>query len=463
VSVKLFIYIVSGVLVVVLVGGCAIFRQLVRPKQRPNIILISVDTLRADHLGCYGYSRNTSPHIDHFAEDALLFETCLSHAPVTSSSCASILSGFLPHETKVFKNRPLPAEVETLPEILQQQGYKTIAVVSNYVLRKKKGWGQGFTIFNDTMKDRELVRRIRERIAEHTTKRAIKLLKQFHKDQLFMWIHYQDPHGPYTPPGRFANLFINSNQRPRNLSLNRHEGGINGIPSYQKLGSHRDFYYYVSQYDGEIRYLDEHFKQLIDALKELGMYDDSLIIFTADHGEGMGEHNCYFAHGGNLYSSQIHVPLIIKYGKKLVGRRTDFVQHIDIVPTVLKIIGLKVDSRFRGRDLRQQHGTSREIFSEMLLTPTKEINKFSFSVVLDGLKLIYTHLSERYELFDLKTDPHEEHNLVNDAKYRERVEDLKVRLNHIREEDFLRLEIVNKPPKFTDEEKEELRSLGYIQ
>lgn len=119
--------------------------------KKPRIILITVDTLRADHLGCYGYPKNTSPNIDQFAADSLVFENCFSHAPVTGSSFASILSGFLPHETKVFENLPLPAEVETFPEILQQQGYKTVAVISNPALAKKRGWEAGFTIYDDIM------------------------------------------------------------------------------------------------------------------------------------------------------------------------------------------------------------------------------------------------------------------------------------------------------------------------
>ncbi len=176
-----------------------VVRQLDRAKF-PSIILITVDTLRADHLGCYGYLRDTSPNIDQLAEEALLFKNCISHAPVTGSSFASILSGFLPHETKVLGNLPLPPEVETLPEIMQMNGYRTIAVVSNYVLRKQNGWVKGFNVYDDEMTNVERTSKHTERVAEHTTNRAIELLKQYHKNKLFMWVHYQDPHGPYTPP-----------------------------------------------------------------------------------------------------------------------------------------------------------------------------------------------------------------------------------------------------------------------
>lgn len=433
-----------------------------RPRgKRPNIILITVDTLRADHLGCYGYQRNTSPNIDRFAADGLLFENCLSQAAETWSGFASILSGFLPHETKAMDTRRLLKKVETLPKTLRRIGYKTVGVVSNYLLQRRWGWEQGFTVYDDTLNDRELVRRIPERIAERTTDRVIALLEQFRKNQLFMWIHYQDPHGPYTPPVRFARLFNNPAQEPRILSVNKSLGGRGGIPSYQRLGSNRDFYHYVSQYDSEIRYLDEHFKRLIDALKKFGLYDDALLIFTSDHGEEMGEHDYFFVHGNSLYSSLTHVPLIIKYGNELTGRRTDFVQHIDIVPTILRMLGLDADWRFRGRDLRKQNITKREIVAEVDEWGVAGGKKSS--IVLDGFKLIYTPEFQQYQLFDLKTDPHEERDLISDDKYQERGEDLKVRLRRISNEDFLGLRVPKKRQKLTDEEIEKLKSLGYVQ
>jgi len=438
-------------------GGCS-----KRPSaEMPNIILITVDALRADHLGCYGYPKNTSPNIDRFAQDALLFENCFSHSPATRPSFASIVSGFLPHETRIFENMLLlPREVKTLPEILKQLGYKTTAVVSNYVLRKKQGFEQGFLIYDDIMNDLELVRRCPERIAQHTTDRAIELLKESHKSPLFMWIHYQDPHGPYTPPARFGTLFRISGQKPRNLRLNTSLSGCGGIPSYQQLVPNRDFYFYLSQYDGEIRYQDEHFKRLVHALKQLDLYNSSLIIFSSDHGEGMGEHNYYFAHGENLYSSLIHVPLIIKYGNELVGRRTDFVQHIDIVPTILRILKLEVNPYFRGHDLRHTDMEEKEIFAEMQspLVP----DGVKFSIVLKGLKLIYTPLFEQYELFDLKTDPQELNNIATHDNYRKHVDYLKARLDRIRNEDFLGIRGIKKRLKLTKEETEKLRSLGYV-
>ncbi len=431
-----------------------------RVKKKPNIFLITIDTLRADYLGCYDSHQYTSPNIDRFAKEALLFENCYSHAPVTSSSCASILSGFLPHETSVFSNLPLPAPVETLPMMLKQHGYKSIAVVSNYVLRKRMGWSKGFMIYDDILPDSEQVRHLPEKVAENATDSAVNLLKKFKKDQLFMWIHYQDPHGPYTPPYKFSQEFFNAVQMPWGLPLNRTESGRGGIPYYQMLGDNRDFNYYVSQYKAEIRYVDENFNRLIDAIKEVGLYENSLIIFTSDHGEGMGEHDYYFAHGENLYNILTHVPLIIKYGKVLKGRRADCVQHLDIVPTIRNIAGMKVDSRYRGRDLRFQLKTNREIFAEME-TDTL-VDGVKFSLTFDDHKLIYTPFYKKYQFFDLKNDPYEEYNLVNDNKYRHDVKNFKERLNRIQSENLIGQKIVNQPLDFSEEEKAKLRSLGYL-
>ncbi len=205
------------------------------PDRSPSVILISVDTLRADHLGIYGYSRPTSPNLDAFARDALVFENAIAHGSETVSTCSSLLTGFLPHETKAIEFHALPLELETLAEMLQQNGYMTVAVVSNYVLRSKQGFSQGFSIYDETMAQREQVRPMPERVAEPTTDRAIELLREHKDDPLFMWIHYQDPHATYAPPERFAELFLDPDREPRLLPVNRLMTGRGRIPRHPGL------------------------------------------------------------------------------------------------------------------------------------------------------------------------------------------------------------------------------------
>jgi arylsulfatase len=309
------------------------------------------------------------------------------------------------------------------------------------------------------MKERELNRDIPERIAEHTTDRAVKLLKKFRKDNLFLWLHYQDPHGPYTPPATFGELFKSTAEEPHLLKLNDTGSGRRGIPKYQKLGANRDFHHYVSQYDGEIRYTDEHLKRVFDMLKELELYSDSLIIFTADHGEGMGEHDYYFAHGEYLYNTLIHVPLIIKWPGGGAGTKKDIVQHIDIVPTILKALNVEPVPNLRGCDLAGPIPADREIFAKMETGMVKDT--FKYSLLADGFKLINTPLYDRYELYDMRKDFGEEHDLVNETAYGQFRQELKIRLKRVRRQDLLKLGTV-KSPKLSDEELEKLKSLGYV-
>jgi len=424
-----------------------------------SVILIVVDTLRPDHLGCYGYSRNTSPNIDRFAADSLVFEKCFSHAPSTSASVSSILSGFLPHETKVTNKTIVPKQLRTLGLMLAPLGYKSAAVVSNYVFRYKMGWENFFDLYDAEMKGRELNRNIVERIAEHTTDRAVKLLKKFRKDNLFLWLHYQDPHGPYTPPATFAKPFKSTADKPHLLKLNAKSSGRGGIPKYQKLGDNRDFHHYVSQYDGEIRYTDEHLKRFFDTLKRLELYSDSLIIFTADHGEGMGEHDYYFAHGEYLYNSLTHVPLIMKWPAGPTGTKKDIVEHIDIVPTILKTLNITPGANLRGCDLAGAIPAGREIFAKMETGVVRD--KIKYSIMADGFKLIHTPLYDRYELYDMKQDFGEEHDLINETAHSQLRQELKTRLKRLRRQDLLKLGTV-KSPGLSDDELEKLKSLGYV-
>lgn len=447
---------VLALLVLTLLWSCG---QAPKESARPDIFLITVDTLRANHLGCYGYSWNTSPRIDAFAASAMTFEQCRSHASETRASFSSVLSGFLPHETKVIENIPLVPQIDSLPEILRDQGYTTIAVVSNYVLREGNGFEQGFDVFDDTMEERELVRKWPERMADATADRAIELIEKHRDDPLFVWIHFQDPHGPYLPPEEFRSLFRDPGPGPLAIPANQSESGKGGIPAYNLLEKERDFYRYVAQYDGEIRYLDGQFGRVVDALDRLGLSSNALVIFTADHGEGMGENNYFFGHGENLYDSVTHVPLIVKNGAAPAGRRSEFVQHIDIFPTVLEAAGLPPDPRLRGSKLLADSAAQRDIFAVANPLPSGELR---YSLVADGFKLVHTPSLDLFELFDLAADPFEETNLFSDAVHRSRAELLTARLAALREEDRLDLRVKAVPRDLTDEEREKLKALGYF-
>ncbi|MFH2000736.1 MAG: sulfatase, partial [Planctomycetota bacterium] len=375
----------------------------------PNIIVITVDTLRADHLGCYGYSRDTSPHLDRFAAEGMLFKNCYSQASLTTPSCASILSGFLPHETEMMENSSfLSEDVPMIAERLEQAGYRTCAVVSNWVLNHRRGLNQGFRLYDDQMDESEANRNQPERTALHTTDRCIELLKDADRAPLFLWVHYQDPHGSYTPPPPFDTAFEADSASPK-LLFNEDLSGLHGIPRYQRLGDHDDYGFYVSRYDGEIRYFDEQFGRLVEGLKSAGLYEDSLILFTADHGEAMGEHDYYFSHGHNLDHCLLHVPLVVHGLRITPGVRDEPVQHLDIVPTILDVIGARAEDQYRGRSLLEAPKTPSVIYSQR--------RKNLCSLMVNGLKLVK---GQQYAvLYDVINDPDEKSDLISHNQYKD--------------------------------------------
>jgi arylsulfatase A-like enzyme len=345
-------------------------------------------------------------------------------------------------------------------------------VVSNFVLRNGQGFEKGFDVFDSTLQQREVARENPERTASHTTDRAIELLKVHPEGRFFMWVHYQDPHGPYTAPYRLRKQFENSGSEARGrgareLKLNPMNSGQGGIPLYQQIGPHRDFDHYVNQYDAEIRFVDEQIKRLFDAMTKLRLYEDALIIFTADHGEGMGERGYYFAHGENLYSSLTQVPCILRGGGIAKGRRSDFVQHIDIVPTILEVAGIEAGERLRGRDLGatpDPDAETRSIFGAFTSLRTG----FATFLIRDGLKLIHTPGPEpgedRYELFDLRVDPGEERDVKNEPSRRVALEALSRELARIKRDDRLRIgsESLAEDSPLDPVEAKALKALGYI-
>jgi arylsulfatase len=426
-----------------------------------NLVLVSIDTLRADHLGVYGYARATSPHVDAFARDAVRFENAYAHSSVTRFSVASLLTGFLPHETGVTEGDHLPDEVQTMAELLRARGFATAAVVSNYVLRAKRGFDQGFDVYDDHTPGSEAGGRAwPERTADATTDRALELLEQLRLSQpFFLWVHYQDPHGPYTPPAPYRERFRDPKLPPRPLPVNEGLSGIGGIPNYQRLGGERDFHFYLSQYDGEIAYMDEQFGRLSSGLRRLGLWDASIVVFTADHGESLGERNHWFAHMEYLYGELTRVPLIVRFGDGRRGVRADRVQHADLLPTVLAAFGLPAPPGLRGHDLRVAGAPEREIFAEIELPFVRGGRRTS--LVRDGFRIVHNRPAGSFELYDLTADPAETRDLAGDAAHASRLAALREALLRLEAEDRLRVGAAP-APALSEEERRNLEALGYV-
>jgi choline-sulfatase len=346
------------------------------------IIVVSIDTLRADHLPAYGYRLVRTPAIDALAADGVVFERAYSHAPQTLPAHASLLSGRLPFETGVRDNIGFvvkPGE-RLLPQMLRERGFTTGGIVSAYVLRKETGIGQGFDFFDGDMppSSPELtigqVQRdggASEAIAEHW-------LDSQRSSRVFLFLHLYEPHKPYTPPARFAEF---------------------------------------APYDGEIAYADEIVGRLVRYLKTHQLYDQSTIVLLSDHGEGLGDHGEQ-EHGLFVYEEAIHVPLIVKQAGNLgAGRRVaDVVQHLDVVPTILDYVKAPIPGNLHGRSLKPilegtGHLPEQAVYSEALYA-RYHFGWSELTALTDGR---YRYIkAPRPELYDLQRDPHERDNIAGD-------------------------------------------------
>lgn len=332
-----------------------------------RVFLVTCDTLRADRLGVYGYERPTSPRLDELAEGGVVFEEAYAAAPMTTPSVSSLMTGRYVEEVGVFPGNMtmLAPKAETLAERFQAAGIPTAAVVSNWILRKDprlRGAGvqQGFDHYDDDMRVKERNRRLYERFAPDTTSAAIQWMegaKERGEDRYFLWVHYQDPHGPYEPPDDLLAEFLRDASGEPALPVGPTNSGEGVIPKYQDLGDERRPSVYRDRYDAEIRAFDRGLGDLVDYLEREGLLEDSLLIFTADHGESLGEHEYYFTHGETVHRELVRVPLIVRYpdaarppaadASSGVARWTAPVHLVDVFPTALLAMGID-PGRVRG-------------------------------------------------------------------------------------------------------------------
>jgi len=316
-----------------------------------HLVLITVDTLRADRIGAYGYAEARTPHLDGLAAESLRFERAYAHASITLPSIASLLTGLLPTEHHLFANlHKLHPRFATLATRLDEAGFGNGAFVGAYALRPQRGLARGFSHYTETYQDRESVRPWPENLGEALTRDALAWVDQRTPgERLFLWVHYQEPHGPYTPP-EFEPPADGGPELPRSDT----QSGRGAIPSYQWLG-HGRLGEYEARYDGEIREMDRHLGALLDGLRSRGILDRSVLVFTADHGESFGEDGLYCAHGESLDESLLRVPLLLRAPGIDPGVRRDAVRLIDVAPTALALLGVPA-SDLRGRSLLDDVG-----------------------------------------------------------------------------------------------------------
>jgi len=390
-----------------------------------NILLIAIDTLRADHLGCYGYHRATSPNLDALATQGVLFEKLYAPALPTQPSYTTTYTGQYPITHGIVShggNAALSEQAPFLPELLQSAGYTTCAVDS---LRAMQPWfGRGYEFYIDPSG------RLAHRHAatcEQLNQRAIPWLRQHADERFFLFIHYWEPHTPYLPPHKYRGRFYHGDPTagPDTLAgLRKQPFGEWWLSSWfnefpQPL---RDAEYIVAMYDGEVRYADDGVGEVLDALDSAGIANDTLVIVFSDHGENMYHHGVFFDHHG-LYEGALHCPLIVRWpGRAPAGRRVPhLVQHVDLAPTILSACGVGIPPPMEGNDISPlATGDSDAPLYDRLIT--QECSwQAKWALRTDEYKLIVSREQGRdlhgmppRELYHLPSDPCELSNLAQE-------------------------------------------------
>jgi len=293
----------------------------------PNVVLITVDTLRADHMGAYGFHRDTTPHLDALAEASLLFEDAICEQPQTGPSLIAMHASRVPRVTGAIRNGvPLPPETPTAAMVFHDAGYETAAVVSNWNLKVNlSGLNRGFDHYDDFFGKGFLGREKHEMTADVVTDRALAWLAQRNGEKpMFLWVHYMDPHAPY--------------KKKRGFEKQLHGGAA----------PHRRIDPPEERYQTEVAFADQQIKRLLDRLPT----ENTFIVFTADHGESLGNHN-YWGHTRFIYQNSMHIPLFIHGPDVAATRSAAPVRGIDVGPTLLSLAGLNIPATMTGMNLME--------------------------------------------------------------------------------------------------------------
>jgi arylsulfatase len=385
--------------------------------RRPNVLIITIDALRADHLSCYGYPRETSPCIDAFARSAVLYEHSVSQASSTHPSMASMLTSEYPSAFSGHPFKYIPYSFATVAEAMRNAGYSTAAVVSNVWLKSNLGFDQGFEHYDQQSAMSEFYEdtgRVNWKNASQVSDAALAFLDKHANERFFLWLHYLDPHHPYEPQPPFDKKFAQPRKDHEELIARLH-----ALPTEEqtrlltRLGNGEEpmpddtFQAVIDQYDGEIAYTDMQVGRVLDSLDRLEIADDTMVVITADHGEEFREHGRW-GHGVTLYEEVIHVPLIIRYPGSTEGRRiADTVRTLDVGPTALAVAGLPVPMSMRGADLR--NAAERTDRYAVSVCPRSA----QLALQADGWKLITAKGARgRPSLYDLKVDDREKNDVA---------------------------------------------------
>lgn len=389
--------------------------------KKPNILFFGIDSLRTDHMSLYGYERLTTPHIDKYAKGGMVFENCFSPSIPTSPGYASMLTGMDTFGTNIvaLRHKGTIAEgVKTLAEVLREEGYNSTCIgftgnpasrgFDKYIDYEAWGsWEKG-----------------RSHKAENLNEVAIPELERLAKEDkpFLLFMRHMDPHSPYLPPEPFSRIFY---------AKDEFDSENKSLEAAYEFKPFRDYFYtwfppgctdkdYIdAQYDGAVAYMDACIQNILEKLEALGLEEETLVVFTSDHGETLFEHDCLYDHHG-LYECTLTVPLILRFkGKLPEGKRySDYCQLKDVMPTILEIIGIDSGINFDGKSLMPlTRGKKIEQEPEFYITECTWMRKHGWRT--PEWKLICAlepdfHFKPEIELYNLIKDPEELHNLAEE-------------------------------------------------
>jgi len=428
------------------------------PKKKLNVLVVSIDTLRADHVSCYGYGKPTTPNADRLAEEGHVWSRAYTTMPTTLPAHTSMFTSLYPRQLSVRRNGDrIPEKAVMLAQLLQSKGYSTGGFVSGYSLSSRYGFNRGFETFMD-------IRGMKVCPAEVTLGRALKWLAEHRDDLFFLFAHLFDPHTSYHAPGKFRAKFGAPNKaEPPEFDFLKN-------PGYFTLEKIRDV---TAAYDAEIAYADWAFGQLRRKVSELGLDESTIIVLTSDHGESLDEllvrYNYGFDHGEFMYAHQLHIPMII-YVPTMEARAKEQRVHtvpvsiVDVMPTLLELLDIKHAAGMVGNSLvpmlygkKMSRGpvfSERRIFKE---APKPYLGGDDCSIIKEKWHLIYSTASKS-ELYNIEKDPLERMILSSEeaefAKLNKQVQQWRQKTRPL-----------YFPSGFETDPKamERLRSLGYIE
>lgn len=455
---------IIALIAVLLVAAAVLLLRAPSQSAQPihyNILVIVVDTLRPDHLSCYGYERDTSPNIDRLAGESVLFEEARSTSSWTLPAMMSMFTGRNCRRHGVLDYRhSLTSNIPILAGLLREHGYATIGVVSTPTLEGRFGFARGFDTYDDqsykmTYEDledfgsagdrlqasRDMVSSpLITRLASNWINRLVKKEKPW-----YLFVHYMDPHFNYLPPAPYNTMYDPD-----------YKGSVDGRDvKYSKTirpgVDSNDLRHLIALYDGEIRHNDEQLGELLQTLRQSGQYDNTIIVLTADHGEEFLEHGST-AHGETLYDEVVRIPLIIRMPGQTARKRKDPVSLVDVFPTLCQAVGIKVPEGLDGLDLAKEIPPRRTLLLDV------DVEGHITALLRGDQKLIINFEKRTLERYDLSKD-REERVPLPDATVAH--QGMKEEILRYRESG---IEPIRRETSGMDDQTlEEIKNLGYVQ